>query len=146
MATEQGIVTKIESTTTAWVKTTKSGACKSCSARSSCHSLGSGEEMEVEAINHAGAQVGQKVVLSFDTSPLLKATFLLYVFPILTMIAGAFVGQQLASNFNVDTSLLSAIFGFLFFGLTILFVRSKGNKLAQRDEYRPKIIRVIGQS
>ena len=100
--------------------------------------------MEVEAINHAGAQVGQKVVLSFDTSPLLKATFLLYVFPIIAMIIGAFVGQHLAPNFNVDASFLSAIFGFLFFGLTMLFVRSKGNKLAKKDEYRPKIIRVIG--
>lgn len=146
MATEQGIVTKIESTTTAWVKTTKTDACKACAARNSCHSMGGSNEMEVEAINYAGAQVGQKVVLSFDTSPLLKATFLLYVFPIIAMIIGAFVGQQLAPNFNFDASFLSAIFGFLFFGLTILFVRSKGNKLAQRDEYRPKIIRVIGQS
>lgn len=146
MATEKGIVTKIESTTTAWVKTTKTDACKACAARNSCHSMGGSNEMEVEAINHAGAQVGQKVVLSFDTSPLLKATFLLYVFPIIAMIIGAFVGQQLAPNFNFDASFLSAIFGFLFFGLTILFVRSKGNKLAQRDEYRPKIIRVIGQS
>jgi len=107
---------------------------------------GRSNEMEVEAINHAGAQVGQKVVLSFGTSPLLKATFLLYVFPIITMIVGAFVGQQLAPNFSFNPSIISAIFGFLFFGLTILFVRSKGNKLAQRDEYRPKIIRVISQS
>jgi sigma-E factor negative regulatory protein RseC len=145
MATEEGVVTKIESATTAWVKTTKSGACKSCSARSSCHSLGGGEETEVEAINKAGARIGQKVVLSFDTSPLLKATFLLYVLPILTMMVGAFIGQQLAPNLNLDTSFLSAIFGFLFFGLTLLFVRSKGNQMAKKDEYRPKIIRVIKQ-
>ena len=146
MATEEGIVTKIESTTTAWVKTTKTEACKACAARNTCHSVGGGKEMEVEAINHAGAQVGQKVVLSFDTSPLLKATFLLYVFPIIAMIAGALLGQQLAPNFDFDASFLPAIFGFSFFGLTILFVRSRGNKLAQKDEYRPKIIRVIGQS
>jgi sigma-E factor negative regulatory protein RseC len=146
MATEEGVVTRIESATTAWVKTTKSGACKSCSARSSCHSLGGGEETEVEAINQAGAQIGQKVVLSFDTSPLLKATFLLYMLPILTMMTGAFIGQQLAPNLNLDTSFLSAIFGFLFFGLTLLFVRSKGNKMAKKDEYRPKIIRVIKHS
>jgi sigma-E factor negative regulatory protein RseC len=146
MATEEGVVTRIESAATAWVKTTRSGACKSCSARSSCHSLGGGEETEVEAINRAGAQTGQKVVLSFDTSPLLKATFLLYMFPILTMMAGAFIGQQLAEDFRLDPSFLSAVFGFLCFGLTFVFVRAKGNKLAKRDEYRPKIIRVIGQS
>lgn len=143
MATEEGIVTKTGAAT-AWVKTTKSDACKGCSARNSCHTLGGGEEMEVEAINQVSAQVGQKVVLSFDTSPLLKATFMLYVFPILTLIAGAFIGQQIAVSFNFNKSLWSAMIGFLFFGLSILFVKSKGNKMAQREEYQPKIIRIIG--
>jgi len=69
---------------------------------------------------------------------------LLYLFPILTMMAGAFIGQQLATTFHLDPSFLAAVFGFLFFGLTLVFVRSKGNKLAKRDEYRPKIIRVVG--
>ena len=145
MATEEGVVFKIDSET-AWVKTTKTSACKACAARSSCHSLGGGKEMEVEAINRAGAKVGQKVVLSFDTSPLLKATFLLYVFPIITMLVGALIGQKMAISLNFDTSMLSAIMGFSFFGLTLLFVRSKGNKLAKKDEYQPKIIRIIKQS
>jgi len=136
MATEEGIVIKIGSKT-AWVKTTKTSACKACAAKSSCHNLGGGKEMEVEAINRAGAKVGQKVVLSFDTSPLLKATFMLYVFPILAMLAGAFIGQEMASFFN---------FGFSLFGLTLLFVKSKGNKLAKKDEYQPKVIRIIKQS
>jgi sigma-E factor negative regulatory protein RseC len=145
MATEEGIVTKIGSKT-AWVKTMKTGACKACSARSSCHNLGGGKEMEVEAINRAGAKVGQKVVLSFDTSPLLKATFMLYVFPILALLVGAFIGQEMAPFFNFDTSMLSAIMGFSLFGLTLLFVKSKGNKLAEKDEYQPKVIRIIKQS
>ena len=144
MATEEGIVTR-SGNTTAWIKTTKSDACKACSARNSCHTLGGGEEMEVEAINHLGAQVGQKVVLSFDTTPLLKATFMIYVLPILILIVGAFIGQQIAVSFHFNKSLWAAIIGFLFFGLTILFVRSKGNKMAQREEYQPKIIRIIGQ-
>jgi len=145
MATEEGVVFKIDSET-AWVKTTKTSACKACAARSSCHSLGGGKEMEVEAINRAGAKVGQKVVISFDTSPLLKATFLLYVFPIIAMVIGAFIGQKMAPFFNFDASMLSAIMGFSCFGLTILFVKSRGNKMAKKDEYQPKVIRVIKQS
>jgi len=109
-------------------------------------SLGGGKEMEVEAINRAGAKVGQKVVLSFDTSPLLKATFMLYVFPIIAMVVGAFIGQKMATFLNFDASMLSAIMGFSFFGLTILFVKSRGNKLAKKEEYQPKIIRIIKQS
>ena len=142
MATEKGIVIKIDSAT-AWVKTTKTHACKACAARSSCNVMGGGKEMEVEAINYAGAKVGEKVVLSFETSPLLKAIFLIYMLPILIMIAGAFIGQKMAPLVNLNPSILSAIIAFLFFGLTMIFVRSMANKLAKRDEYRPKVIKII---
>jgi positive regulator of sigma E activity len=62
------------------------------------------------------------------------------------MLVGALIGQKMAISLNFDTSMLSAIIGFSFFGLTLLFVRSKGNKLAKKDEYQPKIIRIIKQS
>ena len=142
MPTEQGIVTKVESTT-AWVTTKKTSACKSCGARSACNAVGGGKEMEVEAINDAGAKVGQQVVLSFETSPLLRATFLLYVFPILILLAGALLGDKIALRFGFDASTLSAITGFFFFGIAILFVKSKGNKMAKKDAYRPKVMRII---
>jgi sigma-E factor negative regulatory protein RseC len=144
MANEEGIVIKTDSTT-AWVKTTKTHACEACAARASCNVMGGGKEMEVQAINHAGAKVGEKVVISFETSPLLKATFMLYVLPILFLMAGAFIGNKMAPFFNFDASLLSVITGFLFFGLIVMFVKSKGNKMAKKDEYRPKIIKIIKQ-
>lgn len=144
MATEEGIVLKTDSTT-AWVTTTKSGACESCSAKSSCSVLGGGKDMEVKAINTAGAKTGQRVVLSFETSPLLKATFLLYVVPVLFLLVGAFIGDKMSPHFDIDSSILSAISGFLFFGLAILFVIFKGNRLAKKDKYRPKVIRIIKQ-
>jgi len=101
--------------------------------------------MEVEAINDAGAKVGQNVVLSFETAPLLKATFLLYVLPILFLLAGAIIGDKITPFFNFDESTLSIIIGLLFFGLAIVFVKLKGNKLAKKDAYRPKVIRILSQ-
>ena len=142
MATEKGIVTKIDSTT-AWVKTTKTNACKACAARGSCNVMGGGKEMEVEAINYAKAKVGETVVISFETSPLLKATFMLYVLPVLFLMAGAFIGSKMAPFFNFDASLLSVITGFLFFGIIVMFVKSKGNKMGKKDEYRPKVIKIL---
>ena len=82
-------------------------------------------------------------MLSFETSPLLKATFLIYVLPILVMIAGAFIGQKMAPLFSFDPSILSAISAFSFFGLTVIFVRSMANKLAKKDKYQPKVIKII---
>lgn len=144
MATEEGIVTKTESTT-AWVTTTKTAACESCAAKTSCSALGGATEMEVKVINTAGAKIGERVVISFETSPLLKATFLLYVIPVLFLLVGAFVGEKMSLYFHASASILSAVAGFLFFGLAILFVIFKGNRLAKRDEYCPKIIRIIKQ-
>ena len=142
MATEEGVVLRIDSDT-AWVKTKKSKSCEGCSSKGFCHALGSQDEMEVEAINAAGGKIGDRVVLNFDTSSLLKASFLLYVFPILCMLLGAFAGMKLAPSLNVNGSTFPAIGAFLFFGLSVLFVRSQGNRMALKDAYRPKIIRIL---
>jgi len=145
VATEQGIVTKTDSSA-AWVKTIKTGACKGCSARGSCHSLGNNAEMEVEAINEAGARVGDRIVLLFETGSLLKATFLLYVFPILLLIAGAALGQEIAPHVDFNPSGLSALTGFSFFIAAVLIVKVRANKMALKKEYRPKIVKILART
>jgi sigma-E factor negative regulatory protein RseC len=142
LATEEGIVIRIESGA-AWVKTVKSGACKGCSARGSCHSLSSGDETEVEAINEAGAKAGDRIVLSFETSSLLKATFLLYVFPILVLLTGALIGEEIAQYTQINPSVFSAITGFSFFFAAVFIVKTKANKLAKKNEYRPKVTKIL---
>ena len=100
--------------------------------------------MEVEAINDAGAKVGDRIVLSFETTSLLKACFLIYVLPILIMIAGAAIGFNTAPLLNFNPSGLSAVFGFSALILAFWFVKSRGNRMAQNAKYRPKIIRILG--
>ena len=142
MATEQGIVIRT-ATGEAWVKTTKTAGCEGCSARGACHSHGGSEEMEVQAINEAGAKVGDRIVLSFETGSLLKATFLLYVFPILLLIIGAVIGQETASYLDFNPSGFAALIGFSFFFAALLIIKIKANQLAQKNEYRPKIIKIV---
>jgi sigma-E factor negative regulatory protein RseC len=144
LATEKGIVTKLESAT-AWVTTTRTSACETCTAKSACRTLGGGKEMEVEAINLVGAKMGDWVVLGFETSALVKISFLVYIVPIISMIIGALIGQKIALSYHYNGSVLSAIMGFLFFFLAFLFIKSAGNKMAKKNEYQPKIIRIIKQ-
>lgn len=149
MATEEGIVIKIGSsaTPTAWVKTTRSHACKSCASRDSCNAKEGDKDMEVEAINSAGAKVGDRIVLSIRTASLFKATFLIYIFPILAMLAGAFAGQQLALNLGrQDPSGISAIMAFLFLGLAVLIVKLLGKAMSLKEEYTPTIVRIVTHS
>ena len=142
MATEHGIVVRTDSGG-AWVKTTRSGSCEGCSSRGACHSLSGRGEMEVKAINEAGAKVGDRIVLSFETSSLLKATFLLYVFPVILLVIGALIGQQTAPYLNFNPSGFSAITGFSFFFAAVLAIKFKANRLARKNEYRPKIVKVL---
>lgn len=146
MATEEGLVIKMGApgSGTAWVKTTRTSACESCSSRHVCQTDGGGKEMEVEARNSVDARVGDRIVLSIQTSSLLKATFLLYVFPILAMIAGAWIGQSVAVSRAMNPSGLSVLFGFLFFGLAFIVIRLTGRRLSTNANYKPEIIKVRG--
>ena len=145
MATEHGIVIRADAQA-AWVKTIKTGACEGCSARGSCHSLGNRGEMEVKAINEAGAKAGDRIVLSFETASLLKASFLLYVFPILLLILGAAIGQQTAPYFGFNPSGFSAVVGFSFFFGAVLIIKYKADKLAKKNAYLPKVIKILHRS
>ena len=145
MATEQGIVVKADSTA-AWVKTVKTGDCAGCTARGSCHSMGNSDAREVEAINEAGAREGDRILLLFETSSLLKATFLLYVFPILLLIFGAVLGQAMAPRLDFSPSGLSAMTGFSFFFAAVLVVKTRANKMARKNEYRPKVIKILARA
>ena len=142
MATEEGIVIKIDSNI-ARVRTTKSSGCESCTARSSCHAMESGNDMEVNAVNEAGAKVGDRIMLYFETGSLLKAAFLLYIFPILCMLFGAAAGHWFSIRNHMNPSALAAATGFVFLILSFAFVRSRANKLAENDRYQPKIIKIL---
>ena len=145
MAFEKGVVIKMGAggPETAWVKTIQPSACKACASRKSCSAEAS-KEREVEAINRAGAQVGDIIQIYMDTTALLKAAFLLYVFPIVCMLAGGVTGNMLSGQLRLDTSLLSVVFALGCLIVSMVLFRIRAGRMALRIEYRPKITRIIG--
>ena len=99
--------------------------------------------MEVEAVNVAGARVGDQILLRIASGAVLKVSFLLYVFPVLLMLVGAVVGQVLAPSFGVNPSGLSAGVGVGFFLFSVILIRRTGDRLARQKSYRPRVIRII---
>lgn len=140
MITEAGIVTSTYADT-AWVKTTRSGACEACSSRKNCGTAHSAKEMVVKLENTLGVEKGDHVVIGLQTRPMLYLTFLLYVFPILMMIVGALIGDYIGPTFNMDNSISAMIGGFSFFGLSFIFLRKKNKSLSQNSSYKPFLIR-----
>ncbi len=140
MATEKGIVTKT-GPGTAWVRTLPAEACASCASCGTCGAQR--QDTEVEVINEVGAKVGDRILIDIKTSAFLKATFLLYVFPIIGLMAGAMLGVQLAEHYAYDPSACSAAFGFAAFFLTVAIVRIQGNRMGRQRAYRPQILKVL---
>ncbi len=142
MATEEGIIINVNETT-AMVRTKQMTACESCAEKDTCHSTGgSSKIMEVEADNTANAQLGDTVIVTFESSQLFMLSFLLYVFPIIVMIIGALLGERVAGNFNGNPSTYSAIMGFAFFFAAMAVVKLMDKKARKTGKYRPEIIKI----
>jgi sigma-E factor negative regulatory protein RseC len=105
--------------------------------------MGGQRNREVKAINTAGAGVGDRIVLSFETASLLKATFLIYIFPIILLVVGAVLGQVLAPYMKLGPSALSILLGFAFFFAALLIVKTRASKMARKNEYQPRITKIL---
>ena len=110
MVTKEGIVTDVNAAT-AWVETVRSKSCESCDACDSCESQDKSMGMIIQVNNTINAEKGDRVIIGFKTAPLLKMSFMLYVFPIILLIAGAATGETLAPRFEMDPSLASVLAG-----------------------------------
>jgi len=138
--TKTGVVKAVQGRM-ALVVTTHEPECESCSAKEGCSTLGgSGVNREVRARNTARAQVGDVVKISIRGSSFLKATFLVYMVPILGVIGGTLLGYFLANLLAGNKDLLVGIFAGLGLVGSFLWVRKKGEKLSEKSEYLPEII------
>lgn len=99
--------------------------------------------MEVEVVNPVGAKPGDRIVLHLETSSLLKAAFLMYVFPVVCMLAGAALGHWFSLRNQVNPSLGSAGAGFLSLVLAFMLVKLRGDRMARKDGYKPRIVRIL---
>ncbi|MGD8433881.1 MAG: SoxR reducing system RseC family protein, partial [Syntrophobacterales bacterium] len=106
MMTEEGMVKRTMGTK-AWVVTTRSEMCEACASQGACKVLGGGKEMEVEAMNTAQAKPGDQVLLTLEDQSLIKLSFLVYMFPILALIAGAALGQKVGPLLSINQELAS---------------------------------------
>lgn len=145
MTTEEGVVIRVSGAST-WLKTTRTASCNHCTSKDTCKTLGGGgADIEVEVINPIGARPGDRVMVSLPTGSLLKATFLIYMVPVICLMIGIGIGIKLSQTFfpSMDQSLLSFLTGIGAFAIALFFVRVQGTRMGSQDKYKPTIIRVV---
>ncbi|OGC09276.1 hypothetical protein A2V82_15445 [candidate division KSB1 bacterium RBG_16_48_16] len=103
------------------VKVQMSGGerCKGCNA---CHAVGS-NLMEVEAHNGLGAKVGDVVEIYVEPARLVGHSFILFIFPILMMIAGYFIMGYMTGGSSTSGEGYGILGAFAFLFLSLLMIK-----------------------
>lgn len=143
---ENGIVRNV-STGTALVMTVRSEACDACGAKGACEIMG-GEtsNMLVEVEDPIGVRPGQTVEISMETASFLQTTFLTYMVPVIALLAGALLGKYLGPDMGLSET-GAAVLGALVLGAAAMFAAlTLGRKMGEKDNFRPKIRRIIKSS
>jgi len=138
--TKTGVVKAVQGRM-ALVVTRLEPECEGCKARDACISLGGGgANAEVRARNTVGAEAGDVVTISIMSSSMLKASFLVYMLPILAMVGGIVLGHLLSSVISVNKNVLVGLFGLLAFSGAFVWLKKQGDKLSNKKEFIPEII------
>lgn len=141
---ETGIVVSL-SQGKALVKMEEGEHCSTCASRSGCLQVESSPNQRmVEVVNPAGAQIGQKVQLHIKSTDIIKASFTLFVFPLVSLLSGALLGKYISRHFTEGISNLLIIFsGLGFMGVAFWGIRTYNRKIERRENYYPYITKVL---
>lgn len=139
---EIGFVKSIDGMTAKVVVSRKSSCCESCE-KEACDIPENG--IETDAINAAGAKVGQKVKLVMKSYTYFKGALLLYILPVLSLIGGAILGKiYLPAYITVsDTDLLAALGGFAAFILSFVIIFLLSARMNKKREYKSVIEAIL---
>ena len=141
MIHERGVVEKIVRQR-AVVKLQRSSGCDTCEARGSCHAEGD-KNMLVELENELQAKEGDTVEVSMPTRSVAKMALMVYLGPVVALIAGAFAGDAVGRSFQLDSPLASVIGGLVLLAASLLALKGFDRFARSRPEYHPHMTRVL---
>jgi len=143
MPEEQGYVTGIREDGWAQVITDRKDACADCGASHCCVSFRSSSEVAIKALNSAGANVGDLVLVSLSSGSLLKGAAVLYVIPLAGLMSGVIAGAGLEQWLAMSETASVMAFGFagLILGFVITALVSRW--ISAHNRFMPIITRII---
>ena len=108
----------------------------------------SDRDILIEVMNDLCVREGDQVEICVPTRSLLKLSLLVYLLPIVLLIAGAFTAGQWANASQRDPALPSVLGGMGAMVFSFLVLKWFDRKLKGRKEYAPRMLRLFsnGQS
>ncbi|MDY6826139.1 MAG: SoxR reducing system RseC family protein [Bacillota bacterium] len=121
-------------------------ACKNC-GRCGMLSGSGGKDVVIEALNPIKAQPGQRVMLESDDRQVLFVAFMLYVVPLVGLVAGIFAWLKAAASlgFTENQELISVAIGFGVMIIAFILIRIWDNRVKDDPKYKPVITTLIAE-
>ncbi len=141
MIEEIGIVKSVHGTT-AVVSVPRKSGCEGCTL-GTCKP--EDKSMEIEALNEAGAETGQRVRVAIKPFTYMKGTMVVYGLPAVGLVLGAVIGKELMSRIfpAADPDMLSAVFGFAVCILSFIGVKIWADKTGKKAQSRPVVEEIL---
>lgn len=108
---------------------------KACGECKMCASFGSDEAM-VEVENRLSAKVGDKVELALHSASMLKASFIVYVIPLLALLSGVLIGIQFSDLLGAALGIAAAV-------VSLLIIHFFEPRFKRKREFQPRMIRIL---
>ena len=120
----------------------RSSACEGCGAKGACHAFGGGRDARVSVENDVGAKTGDLVEIGIEEASLVKASFLVYIVPIIALLLGAATGQHFSEQIGISEEGAAAFCGLLALIGSLVIIRLFDPIFKKRRSMRPRIIRI----
>ncbi|MBW6464080.1 MAG: SoxR reducing system RseC family protein [Dethiobacteria bacterium] len=141
---QYGLVTENKGDT-ALVNLQRHLVCEKC-GRCGLLSGAAKRDLIIEALNPIKAEKGQRVLLESDDNQIILLSFMLYMVPILALVAGiALWLTQIVPYLGLEgrQELPAAAAGFILMGLVYYFIRIWDKRVKNNPRYKPVITSLI---
>lgn len=131
-----GKIVEVVDDSTAKVTMVKHTSCKNCGA---CH-IGSNPEVEITVENHINAKLGNLVEVSMTTQNILSAAFIMYIIPLIMLVAGVVIGTKIFSIYS-NGEIYAILLGFVLLAISYWAIRQ--NEKHFKQKYKAVITKII---
>ncbi len=143
MERETGTVEQVLPGGWARVMVTRGSACSRCSQTSRCCITAGPDRMSVRARNQAGARAGDTVSLRVRSGALVQGAAVMYVLPLVGLLAGALAGTSLQGVIGLGETAAAVLLGFAGLLITIPVSSFLSRKMSAKGDLTPVVERIV---
>jgi len=139
MAVENGVVRTVEKRNVL-VEIEPGAGCGSCEAKGACMMGTSGKSRTIWIENSLHADVGDRVSFKIEEKGVVLASIILYIFPVIMLVAGLVIGGRYSHLFGIDSDLASGVSGACGLAAAFIIIKIFSPRIKEKKAFLPILL------